>query len=271
MTTQSLLRTLLLAAAGLTLAGPAGMAQREMEWLGGTVHDFGTIQEDGGPVCHTFVLRNQWQGTFCITAATGRCHCTTATFGTRELHPGDTAHVTVRYNPWNQPGTFNQRVAVRTTAEDRLNYLFLKGTVAESHRRIARDYPHRAGGLRVALDTLWVPRRQGTFTLSVPCINDTLVPLHPTWVCEGMPPHRPTQRHASPNAAACVGPRSAVRQPPQGTALPPGARHSILVTVDGRLQRALRRGRQATLRIGTEESPGLTWQVVLALEAERTR
>ncbi len=271
MNTQPLLRALLLAATSLMLAGTTGMAQGEMEWLGGTVYDFGTIQEDGGTASHTFILRNKGQEPFCITAATGRCRCTTATFSTRELQPGDTAHVTVRYNPWNQPGTFSQRVAVRTTAEDRTNYLFVKGTVAESRKRIARDYPHRAGGLRVALDTLWIPQRKGTFTLSVPCINDTLVPLHPTWVREGMPLHRPTQRHAMAGAAACDGPRSAVRQPPQDTTLPPGARHSILVTVDERLLKSLRRGQQTTLRIGTEESPGLTWQVVLALKSERTR
>lgn len=120
--------TSILALPLLAVALPAS-ADGDVRWHGGTVYDFGHIAESGGAVSHRFVLRNTGVDTLDIVRAKGRCGCTTAVHTSRGIVPGDTASVTVRFDPSGRDGDFKQRVIVRFTGETRYNYLFVKGHV----------------------------------------------------------------------------------------------------------------------------------------------
>ncbi len=115
----------------LAVALPAS-ADGDVQWHGGTVYDFGRISESGGAVAHRFVFENTGADTLGIISAKSRCGCTTATHTTRAIAPGDTASVTVRFNPSGRDGDFKQRVIVRFSGETRYNYVFVKGHVEES-------------------------------------------------------------------------------------------------------------------------------------------
>lgn len=115
----------------LAVALPAS-ADGDVQWHGGTVYDFGRISESGGAVTHRFVFENTGADTLGIISAKSRCGCTTATHTIRAIAPGDTASVTVRFNPSGRDGDFKQRVIVRFTGETRYNYVFVKGRVEES-------------------------------------------------------------------------------------------------------------------------------------------
>ncbi len=107
-------------------------ADDNVQWRGGTVYDFGRICESRGTVAHRFVFENTGTDTLGIISAKSRCGCTTATHTSRAIAPGDTASVTVRFNPSGRDGYFKQRVIVRFTGETRYNYVFVKGHVEES-------------------------------------------------------------------------------------------------------------------------------------------
>ena len=116
-------------------------SQSEMQWQGGTVYSFGTILEDDGPVSHRFVLRNAGDKAYSIVGVYATCGCTTATHFPHAIAPGDTASVTVTFNPQHREGLFHQRVAVTTDSRSRINYLFVKGNVVSSSQRIENESP----------------------------------------------------------------------------------------------------------------------------------
>lgn len=118
----------------LTLIALPLYAGDYFEWLGGTVFNMGTVREADGPVSHRFIMRNISPDTITILRAASTCGCTTATVSHRKVAPGDTASVIVTYNPYRQTNYFHQKVGVMTDCPQRINYLFVKGSVESSHQ-----------------------------------------------------------------------------------------------------------------------------------------
>ena len=120
---------IIMLAAIVTSESTVVYAQSEIEWLKGTVYDFGKIYESDGTVNHRFCLRNVSNEPFVILGAAGRCGCTTASYTKEEIAPGDTASVVVKFNPTGRSGTFKQRVTVLLSSPSRHNTLFIKGVI----------------------------------------------------------------------------------------------------------------------------------------------
>ena len=84
--------------------------------LSETEFDLGTVPNTE-PVSRTFQVRNTGQGTLEITGVSTSCGCTTAQVDRDRLGPGETANLTVTYDPQahdGQTGRFMRVVYIRS-------------------------------------------------------------------------------------------------------------------------------------------------------------
>lgn len=105
----------------LLLALVAGCAQQpgQVE-LSASEYDFGTIPNDKA-VSQTFELRNVGRGKLEILGVSTSCGCTTAELSKRQLGPGETAELTVTYDPLAHDGAtgrFMRIVYIRSDDPD---------------------------------------------------------------------------------------------------------------------------------------------------------
>ena len=129
-----LTKSLFISATIILIGCQCCQAQSEITWLKGTVYDFGEICEDAGAVTHKFIFKNTGKEPFVVLGAVGRCGCTTATHPKQTITPGDTASVTVRFDPAHRKGFFKQRVTVLLSGPSRHNTLFVKGVILPSKK-----------------------------------------------------------------------------------------------------------------------------------------
>ena len=151
------------------------VAKSDVEWLGGTVFDFGEIGESEGAVSHRFAWRNLSSEAMSVLSATGKCSCTTATFAAAAVQASDTSSVVVTFDPKDKVGDFKQRVTVRFGSQPAANYLFVKGRILTSQMRIRRDFPIEVGQVRISSDTLAIDLNangaRSKISVSLPCVN----------------------------------------------------------------------------------------------------
>ena len=77
-----------------------------------SVHNFGTIPENGGNVSHIFVLKNESKVPFHITSVVTSCGCTTSEYPKEAIAAGDTACIKISFNPKKRPGAFMKLIRV---------------------------------------------------------------------------------------------------------------------------------------------------------------
>lgn len=139
------------------LSGVALQAAPGARWLA-TEHDFGAFNEEMGIVTTTFKVVNTGDEPLLILAARANCGCTTPTYTHEPVAPGDTACVTVGFNPSGRIGRFHKHVLVDTNVpvgddaegEKRSRQqLNISGTVIGAANTIAGRYPAGAGAVRL--------------------------------------------------------------------------------------------------------------------------
>lgn len=91
-----------------------------------TVHDFGVIPENGGPVSHTFEFTNPGDAPLVILNANASCGCTRPEYPRKPVKPGKKDKITVTYNPKGRPGEFSKNVTVRTNIKGKQKKVTLK-------------------------------------------------------------------------------------------------------------------------------------------------
>ena len=94
-----------------------------------TLHDFGNIREDGGPVTYEFEFTNTGKEPLIINSARAECGCTRPEYPKGEIAPGKTGVIKVTYNPVGRPGGFTKVVTVRCTGTPGKVNLKIRGTV----------------------------------------------------------------------------------------------------------------------------------------------
>jgi hypothetical protein len=123
-----MIKHLFIIALAVLLAAPAS-AQLS---FGLTTHDFGEIQE-GVEATHTFVFTNDGDQPLTLRAVRPSCGCTTPSFTTEPVAPGEQGQVVVAYDSEGRPGPF--RKSIRVTAEagdDQLDEtLYITGDVQQ--------------------------------------------------------------------------------------------------------------------------------------------
>lgn len=89
----------------------------EIKWME-VDHNFGAFNEDDGNVTCTFKMINLGPEPIAITAARATCGCTTPKYSRSTIMPGDTADISVSYNPTGRPGNFEKKVYVDLSDSD---------------------------------------------------------------------------------------------------------------------------------------------------------
>ena len=119
--------------------------------IGMATASLGTIQEADGPVERTFWLRNSSREAVVLTQGYTSCGCTTLSFPKDSLiHSGDSAAVTLRFNPRGKGGDFEEtatltykignRKSVNSKSVNRLR-LSLEGSCITSEETLLRQFP----------------------------------------------------------------------------------------------------------------------------------
>lgn len=118
----------------------AASAGAEVRWLS-TTHNFGAFHEDDGTVECTFRYVNVGDAPLHITAARTSCGCTLPHYTREDVAPGDTAEVTVSYDPTGRPGRFSKNVYVETNTDPARTTLAVSGVVIGAPTTVAQRYP----------------------------------------------------------------------------------------------------------------------------------
>lgn len=92
--------------------------------------DFGTIEEEGGPVLHEFLFTNNSGRPVRIVNVQASCGCTTPDWTREAIAPGKTGFIQASYNPKGRPGYFNKSLTVTTDIDTNPVILQIKGQVS---------------------------------------------------------------------------------------------------------------------------------------------
>lgn len=118
-------------------------------------HNFGTIEELGGKVSHTFIYTNYGKKAVAIALATTHCDCAKVTYSKQPIRPGGKTKITVTYDPDGHPGMFSKAIQVRLTDGSYAAQCRIAGKVKEAKRTLEQRFPYvLGGGLRADLQTL---------------------------------------------------------------------------------------------------------------------
>ena len=78
------------------------------------------------------------------------CGCTAVQYPKQPIEQGDTASLTLVFNPRGRPGRFSKGVAVRLSSQPSRTSLIVEGTVRASEATLNRRFPTLAGPLRLS-------------------------------------------------------------------------------------------------------------------------
>lgn len=119
-----------------------------LHWLE-RVHDFGAFSENDEQINCEFRFVNTSDEPVTILQAAASCGCTVPSYTTDPIQPGDTAAISVRFNPVGQAGRFEKAVYVRTNATHERVRLAVKGAVIAGETTVAKRYPVDMGPLKL--------------------------------------------------------------------------------------------------------------------------
>lgn len=166
-------------------------------------HDFGVFMEkDGKVTCQMRVVNSGTEPLLIVKAQAG-CGCTAVTYPEMPIQPGDTAAVSITYNPTGRPGQFTKQAIIFTNTEPKRTILEIRGNVIPRTATLDKRYPLQAGSLRISQGNIpfgeLVKGQNNTLYLSVyNASTDTLLlhvdgdkpHLHPAIVPDTVPPAR---------------------------------------------------------------------------------
>ena len=172
-----------LAIAATALAGP------QTHWLQ-TTYNFGAFNESEHAVTARFKCVNTGDEPLVILAARANCGCTTPRYTPEPVAPGDTATITVAFDPAGRPGRFTKKVYVDTNTEPQRSTLTITGVVIGTEASIAQRYPVAIGPLKTArnaalLGTILKGHAKSVFINGYNQSTDTITPTFadaPKWL-----------------------------------------------------------------------------------------
>lgn len=115
-----------------------------------TKYDFGAFDEESGKVTCEFPLVNMGTEPLSILTARATCGCTSPRYPREAIAPGDTAYISVAYDPQGRPGRFNKQIYVETNSVPRKTRLDIHGVVIGAGASVSRRYPVDFGPLKLA-------------------------------------------------------------------------------------------------------------------------
>lgn len=100
-----------------------------------TVHDFGTVKENGGPISVEFPFTNTGSANLVVFDAKADCGCTTPEYPQAPIAPGKSGKIKVTYNPLGRPGAFDKVITIKTNGKPGKVRLKIRGTVMPKNRK----------------------------------------------------------------------------------------------------------------------------------------
>lgn len=134
----------LLASVALSL-----VAQPQATWLE-RHHDFGVIREKDGKAHCQLRVKNTGTEPLLIVKVQVGCGCTGIDYPEQPIMPGDTATVSLSYNPSGRPGQFTKQAIIFTNTDTKRTILEISGNVIPTDATLDKEYPIRAGDLRIS-------------------------------------------------------------------------------------------------------------------------
>lgn len=136
----------------LVCSGLFGQQAKQLAFREET-YDFGTVDEEKGPVTHEFVFVNNSPRPVKILTVQASCGCTTPGWSKEVIPPGKEGFIQASYNPKGRPGFFNKSLTVTTDLEASPIILQIKGQVTDDNKPTASDYPVAIGNLRLKVSS----------------------------------------------------------------------------------------------------------------------
>ena len=121
---------------------------QKIEWLADSC-DLGIIREIDGPQSATVKFINVDDKPTFIAEVKPTCGCTSVSFTEDIIHPGDTAYISLIYNPAGRPGSFNKGVKVYIGDEPKLFNIKLVGSVIATPETLSLRFPYSMENLRL--------------------------------------------------------------------------------------------------------------------------
>lgn len=169
----------------------AAKSEQNIEWAE-TVHDFGAIDENDGPVTCELSFVNRGAEPVAVVTARASCGCTTPKYMTAPVAPGDTGVVEVTFDPAGRPGRFDKKVRVETSdghGEPLRSSLRIKGVVVGASNTVRSRYPIDAGAVKLRTATVAFGEVLKTRDKScyIECYNSSRDTVTPYW--DNLPPY----------------------------------------------------------------------------------
>ena len=117
------------------------------------IYDFGSVDENKGPVTHEFVFTNNSSRPVKILKVQASCGCTTPGWSKEVVAPGKDGFIQASYNPKGRPGFFNKSLTVTTDLQAEPIILQIKGQVSNEEKPSSTDYPVASGHLKMKVSS----------------------------------------------------------------------------------------------------------------------
>ncbi len=125
------------------------VAQPQATWLE-RHHDFGVIREKDGKAHCQLRVKNTGTEPLLIVKVQVGCGCTGINYPEQPIMPGDTATVSLSYNPSGRPGQFTKQAIIFTNTDTKRTILEISGNVIPTDATLDKEYPIKAGNLRIS-------------------------------------------------------------------------------------------------------------------------
>lgn len=113
------------------------------------IHDFGFVDQDGGPVEFSFQFINLTNRPVKILNVQPSCGCTTPDWTKEPVAPGGTGFIMASFNPKGRPGYFNKSLTVTSDFDSNPVILQIKGQVSIGGESVASDLKAINGSWRL--------------------------------------------------------------------------------------------------------------------------
>jgi hypothetical protein len=91
--------------------------------------DFGKIEEKDGVVSHTFYFANKSDAPVTIDDVSTSCGCTTTSYSTKPIAPGEISQITINFNPARTEGKVFREIEIFTKGHKFCNRLMIQADV----------------------------------------------------------------------------------------------------------------------------------------------
>jgi hypothetical protein len=97
-------------------------------------YNFGTLNDEGGPVKYKFVFKNTGNAPLIIFKVESSCGCTTPEWTKTPIQPGKEGMLTVEFAPYDNLGNVSKTVTINSNAETPSLQLSIKANVVKGSK-----------------------------------------------------------------------------------------------------------------------------------------